>query len=44
VAEKKTMEIVSGASGVSSQDRAQWAMEGRYAWGWAQTVWADMLA
>jgi NADPH-dependent 2,4-dienoyl-CoA reductase/sulfur reductase-like enzyme len=44
VPEKKTMEVVSGASGVSGQDRAQWAFEGRYAWGWAQTVWADMLA
>jgi sulfide dehydrogenase [flavocytochrome c] flavoprotein chain len=44
VAEKKTMEIVTGASGVSGQDRAQWALEGQYAWGWAQTVWADMLA
>lgn len=44
VAEKKTMEVVTGASGVSGQDRAQWALEGQYAWGWAQTVWADMLA
>jgi len=43
VPEKKTMEIVTGASGVSGQDRAQWALEGAYAWGWAQTVWADML-
>jgi NADPH-dependent 2,4-dienoyl-CoA reductase/sulfur reductase-like enzyme len=44
VPEKKTMEVVTGASGVSGQDRAQWALEGQYAWGWAQTVWADMLA
>ena len=44
VAEKKTMEVVPGASGVSGQDRAQWVFEGQYAWGWAQTVWADMLA
>jgi len=44
VPEKKTMEIVPGASGVSGQDRGQWALEGQYAWGWAQTVWADMLA
>jgi len=44
VAEKKTMEVVAGASGVSGPDRAQWAFEGQYAWGWAQTVWADMLA
>jgi len=43
VPEKKTMEIVPGASGVSGADRAQWAFEGQYAWGWAQTVWADML-
>jgi sulfide dehydrogenase [flavocytochrome c] flavoprotein subunit len=43
VPEKKTMEVVAGASGVSGQDRAQWAFEGQYAWGWAQTVWADML-
>jgi NADPH-dependent 2,4-dienoyl-CoA reductase/sulfur reductase-like enzyme len=44
VPEKKTMEVVAGASGVSGQDRAQWVFEGQYAWGWAQTVWADMLA
>jgi hypothetical protein len=37
------MEIVTGASGVSGQDRGQWALEGQYAWGWAKTVWADML-
>lgn len=43
VPEKKTMEIVTGASGVSGQDRGQWALEGQYAWGWAQTVWKDML-
>ncbi len=43
VPEKKTMEVVQGASGVSGQDRSQWLQEGRYAWGWAQTVWADML-
>jgi NADPH-dependent 2,4-dienoyl-CoA reductase/sulfur reductase-like enzyme len=43
VAAKKTMEVVTGASGVSSQDRGTWAFEGQYAWGWAQTVWADML-
>jgi len=44
VPEKKTMEVVAGASGVSGQDRSQWALEGLYAWSWAQTVWADMLA
>ncbi len=43
VPEKKTMEVVPGASGVSGPDRAQWAFEGQYAWGWAQTVWNDML-
>ncbi len=43
VPEKKTMEVVSGASGVSTQDRASWALEGAYGWGWAQTIWADML-
>lgn len=44
VPEKKTMEVVPGASGVSGQDRSQWVFEGQFAWGWAQTVWADMLA
>jgi hypothetical protein len=43
VPEKKTMEIVPGASGVSSQDRASWALEGAFGAGWAQTIWADML-
>jgi hypothetical protein len=44
VPEKKTMETVPGSGGVSSQDRASWALEGAYAQGWAQTIWADMLA
>lgn len=44
VAEKKTMETVPGSGGVSSQDRASWALEGAYAMGWAETIWADMLA
>ena len=44
VAAKKTMEVVAGASGVTSQDRGTWGFVGQYAWGWAQTVWADMLA
>ncbi len=44
VPEKKTMEVVKGASGVSGQDRTPWVQEGQYAWGWAQTVWADMLS
>ena len=41
--EKKTMLAVPGAGGVSGDDRSQWLVEGRYAWGWAQTVWQDML-
>lgn len=44
VPEKKTLEPVTGAGGISSQDRASWALEGAYANGWAQTIWADMLA
>ena len=43
VAEKKTMETVAGSGGISSQDRASWALEGAYAQSWAQTIWADML-
>jgi len=44
VPEKKTMETVAGSGGVSTQDRASWALEGAYAQSWAQTIWADMLA
>ena len=44
VPEKKTMEVVPGASGISSQDRASWVIEGAYGNGWAQTIWADMFA
>jgi NADPH-dependent 2,4-dienoyl-CoA reductase/sulfur reductase-like enzyme len=44
VPEKKTMETVPGSGGISSQDRASWALEGAYANGWAETIWADMLA
>jgi NADPH-dependent 2,4-dienoyl-CoA reductase/sulfur reductase-like enzyme len=44
VPEKKTMETVQGSGGISSQDRPSWALEGQYAWGWARTIWADMLA
>lgn len=40
---KKTMVAVAGSGGVSGQDRAQWKIEGGFAWGWAQTVWSDML-
>jgi len=43
-AEKKSMETVPGSGGVSTQDRSSWALEGAYANGWAQTIWADMLA
>jgi sulfide dehydrogenase [flavocytochrome c] flavoprotein subunit len=43
VAEKKTMEVVAGASGISTQDRASWAVEGTYGNAWAQTIWADMF-
>ncbi|HVH36770.1 MAG TPA: FCSD flavin-binding domain-containing protein [Tahibacter sp.] len=44
VPEKKTLEGVAGSVGISSQDRPSWALEGQYALGWAQTIWADMLA
>jgi len=44
VPEKKTLEVVAGSSGISTQDRASWALEGAYANGWALTIWADMLA
>jgi len=42
--EKKTMEIVPGSSGLSSQDRASWALETPYGDAWAKTIWADMFA
>jgi NADPH-dependent 2,4-dienoyl-CoA reductase/sulfur reductase-like enzyme len=44
VPEKKTMEIVPGSSGLSSQDRASWARETPYGNAWAKTIWADMFA
>ena len=44
VAEKKTLEPVAGAGGVSSANRASWAQEASFAWGWAQTIWADTLS
>jgi NADPH-dependent 2,4-dienoyl-CoA reductase/sulfur reductase-like enzyme len=44
VPEKKTLEPVAGAGGISSQDRASWALEGAYAQSWATTIWADMLS
>jgi sulfide dehydrogenase [flavocytochrome c] flavoprotein subunit len=37
---QKTLVTVPGAGGVSSQ-RSE--LEGVYAWGWAQNIWADML-
>jgi sulfide dehydrogenase [flavocytochrome c] flavoprotein subunit len=40
-AEKKTMLTVPGSGGVSS---AANELEGRYAMGWAQNIWADTLA
>ncbi len=44
VPEKKTMEVVQGSGGVSAADRKDWPLEASYAWSWAQTIWADMLA
>jgi NADPH-dependent 2,4-dienoyl-CoA reductase/sulfur reductase-like enzyme len=44
VPQKKTMETVAGSGGISTQDRASWALEGAYAQGWAKTIWSDMLA
>ncbi len=38
--EKKTMVTVSGAGGVSSEANE---MEGKYALGWAQSIWSDVL-
>ena len=40
-AERKTMLVVPGAGGVST---AASALEGAYAMGWAQNIWADSLA
>ena len=39
-AEQKTFLAVPGSGGVSA---AASALEGRYAWSWAQNIWADML-
>jgi NADPH-dependent 2,4-dienoyl-CoA reductase/sulfur reductase-like enzyme len=44
VAEKKTMETVPGSGGLSAAERTRWAIEGEFAWGWAEEIWADMLA
>lgn len=40
-AANKTMTVVAGAGGVSSSASA---LEGAYAFGWAQNIWADSLA
>lgn len=40
VAEKKTMEVVKGASGVST---AANELEGQYAEAWGRNIWSDML-
>jgi sulfite dehydrogenase len=37
---KKTFVPIKGAGGVSS---ARNTLEGKYAWAWAQNIWADML-
>jgi sulfite dehydrogenase len=37
---QKTMVVVPGTAGVSA-GRSE--LEGAYAWGWAQNIWADML-
>lgn len=41
VPQEQTYKVVAGASGVSS---APSELEGRYAWNWAHTIWADALA
>jgi sulfide dehydrogenase [flavocytochrome c] flavoprotein chain len=38
--DKKTMVTVAGSGGLSAEANA---LEGAYAWGWAQTIWSDML-
>ena len=40
-AEKKTMVTVAGSGGLSTEANA---LEGAYAWSWAQTIWSDMLS
>ena len=40
-AEKKTMEPVAGAGGLSPGPSE---LEGQYALAWARNIWADMLA
>ena len=38
---KKTYVTIPGSGGLSAEANA---LEGAYAWGWAQTIWSDMLA
>ena len=38
-ATQKTM--VATAGGLSGSERGRWVAEGRYAWGWARSIWAD---
>jgi sulfite dehydrogenase len=40
-AAQSTIIPVKGAGGVSA---ARNELEGKYAWAWAQNIWADMLA
>jgi hypothetical protein len=40
-AAQNTLVPVKGAGGVSA---ARSALEGQYAWSWAQNIWADMFA
>ena len=41
VAAEKTFKTVAGSGGVSA---APSELEGAYAWNWARSIWADMLA
>ena len=41
VAAEKTFKPVAGSGGLSATPNA---LEGRYAWNWARTIWADTLA
>jgi sulfide dehydrogenase [flavocytochrome c] flavoprotein subunit len=41
VAAEKTFKTVAGSGGLSTAPNE---LEGRYAWNWARTMWADMLA
>ena len=40
VAAEKTFKTVAGSGGVSAAPNEQ---EGKYAWNWARTIWADTL-